>query len=192
MSENKNGSLRPDGFSASIPVGPISLGGTYYWNPGSPTAPTMTLTGGLGVGGGGLHTVFLRKGMTSQDSLGYGASADIAPTVFPSVVVNGSIPDESGTPKPWNAKVSSVESGIGLPGFAATYTTTPQQIADFLSKSIFSPAMGPEDELSPFVRSLRSGVGTIGASNSAPIPFTGLSSRPSKATKLPVVDLGPL
>jgi hypothetical protein len=73
------------------------------------------------------------------------------------------MPDENGIPQPWNARVSSVEAGIGLPGFAGTYTTTPQQVADFLRKYVFvSPAMGPQDELPPFARTLQSGVGTVG------------------------------
>ena len=77
MSANENGNPRPDGFSASLPLGPIGIGGTYYWNPGSPKAPAFTLTGGLGMGGGGLHAIFLRKGMTSSDTLGYGANANV-------------------------------------------------------------------------------------------------------------------
>src|SRR5688500_15794651 len=105
------------------------------------------------MGGAGLRSVFLRKGMTSSDTLGYGASAHAG--FAPSVGVNVSIPDENGIPLPWNAAVTSVEAGAGLPGFAGTYTATPQQIADFLAKYIFPPAMGPQDELSPFVRSLQ-------------------------------------
>jgi len=73
MTENEKGNARADGASVSIPIGPIGgISGTYYWNPGSPTAPAVTLTGGLGMGGGGAHLVFLRKGMTSKDTLGYG------------------------------------------------------------------------------------------------------------------------
>jgi len=77
MPVNENKNPRPNGVSASIPIGPIGIGGTYYWSPGSPTAPSVTVTGGLGVGGGGAHLVFLRKGMTSNDTLGYGATANI-------------------------------------------------------------------------------------------------------------------
>jgi hypothetical protein len=172
MSVNENGNLRPDGVSVSLPF----VGGTYYWNPGSPSAPAVTLTGSLGVGGVGLHSVFLRNGMTSADTLGYGATANIAPTIFPSATVNASIPDENGIPQPWNAKVSSVEAGASLPGFAATYTATPQQITDFVNRHIFGPATGPNDELSPFERTLQSGVGTIGQNNTeSPVRF--LSSR---------------
>lgn len=117
MAVNENGNLRPDGVLLTLPF--FGLGGTYYWNPGAPAAPNVTLTGGLGMGGGGVHAVFLRKGMTSQDSLGYGATANIAPTILPSVTINGSIPDESGIPQPWNAKVSSIEAGVGLPGLVS-------------------------------------------------------------------------
>ena len=44
MSENENGNPRPDGFSVSVPLvgSPVGIGGTYYWNPGSPTAPSVT------------------------------------------------------------------------------------------------------------------------------------------------------
>jgi hypothetical protein len=34
-----------------------------------------------------------------------------------------------------------------------------------------SPAMGPEDELSPFTRTLRSGVGTVGPATAPPIRY---------------------
>jgi hypothetical protein len=168
MAANGKGNPRPDGLSVTLPF--IGLGGSYYWNPGSATAPAFTLTGGLGIGGGGAHAVFLRPGMTSTDTLGYGASADIS-AVVPSVAINGSIPDKYGMPLPWKAKVSSVGAGIGLPGFAATYTATPHQISD----AIVSPAGGPQDELSPFVRTLQSGHGTIGQSAEPPVRF--LSSR---------------
>jgi hypothetical protein len=168
MPENEKVNRRPDGLSVTLPF--VGIGETYYWNPGSPTAPALTLTGGLGMGGGGVHSVFLRNGMTSSDTLGYGASADIS-AVGPSVVVNGSIPDKYGIPQPWKARVSSIGAGVGLPGFAGTFTATPQQIAD----AIVSPAGGPQDELSPFVRTLQSGVGTIGQSNQPPVRF--LSSR---------------
>src|SRR5690348_2503791 len=95
MAATENGNPRPDGVSIAIPLypTPISIGGTYYWNPGSPTAPSVTLSGGLGYGGGGVEGVFLRKGMTSQDTLGYGATGT-ASTVFASATVNVSIPDQ--------------------------------------------------------------------------------------------------
>jgi hypothetical protein len=171
MSGNENGNLRPDGFSVSVPLGPIGIGGTYYWNPGSPTAPNLTLTGSLGIGGGGAHLVFLRKGMTSSDGLGYGATANLS-TIVPSVTANASIPDENGFPQPWKAKVSSIEAGIGIPGVAGTYTATPRQVANILTKYGFiSRAMGPDDQLSPFVRTLQSGAGTIGQNAEPPIRF---------------------
>lgn len=175
MSENENGNPRPDGFSVSMPIGRLfGIGGTWYWNPGASNAPAVTLTGSLGMGGGGLHTVFLRKGMTSQDTLGYGATANIAPTIFPSATVNASIPDKGGLPQPWNAKISSTEAGISRPGFAATYTVTPQQAADALK--FIRPAMGPNDELPPFVRTLQSSAGTVGENAGAP-PVRFLGSR---------------
>ena len=200
---NENGSARPDGYSAAAPLwGPFGISGTYYRNPGSTTAPSLTVTGSLGVNPGfGLHSVFLRKGMTSEDTLGYGATANIS-AGLPSLTVNASIPDENGIPLPWKAKVSSIEAGIGSPGSsgAITYTSTPQEIADFLvthgvigaarigsvlprevltrsypSVHVISPAMGPDDELSPFARTLRSGIATIGETSESPVRF--LNSR---------------
>lgn len=191
---------RPDGWSFSIPLRPfpVGIGGAYYSNPGSPAAPPVTLTGSLGFGtsGQGLHSVFLRKGMTSEDTLGYGASGNLS-SIVPSVTVNASIPDENYIPQPWKAKVSSVEAGASTPGAAAalTYTWTPRQIADFLARhglvgpglleslpapGLFGPAssaMGPEDELSPFARTLRSGVGGIGAPSVAPVGHLSPSER---------------
>jgi hypothetical protein len=130
--------------------------------------------------------------MTSQDTLGYGATGT-ASTVFPSATVNVSIPDEHGIPQPWNARVSSVESGAAIPGFGVNYTVTPRQIADFVSTHgligaarlssalhqealaaphpsmhFISPAMGPDDELPPFFRMLRTGHATIGQPTSPP------------------------
>jgi hypothetical protein len=132
--------------------------------------------------------------MTSEDTLGYGVSGNLS-SIAPSVTVNASIPDENHIPYPWKAKVSSIEAGVGTPGasVAATYTWTPQQIADFLIKHGLAgldllkrlpapglvgpatPAMGPDDELSPFARTLRSGVGTVGTPTVPPIRY--LSSR---------------
>jgi len=199
MTDNTKRETRwPDGWSGSIALRPfpIGIGGTYYSNPGSPTAPRATVTGSLGFGtsGQGIHRVFLRKGMTSEDTLGYGVSGNLS-SIVPSVTVNASIPDENFIPYPWKAKVSSIEAGVGTPGASAavTYTWTPQQIADFLIKHGMagldllkrvpapgpmgpaSPAMGPEDELSPFARTLRSGVGTVGPATTPPIRY--LSSR---------------
>ena len=73
--------------------------------------------------------------------------------------------------------MTTVEAGIGTPNAspAVTATYTPQQIADFISTYLIPSAMGPEDELSPFARTLRSGVGTIGPATAPPIRY--LSSR---------------
>lgn len=175
MSANKNGNLRPDGVSASLPLfGPFGISGSYYWNPGAPTAPAITLTGSLGLDsrlrGLGLHAAFLRKGMTSQDTMGYGLTGNIS-TGVPSVTVNASIPDENGIPQPWKAKVSSIEAGISPPGasVAATYTITPQHIADFLTRYILRPAASPHNELSPFT--LQDGVGKVGQASQPPVGF---------------------
>ena len=55
--------------------------------------------------------------------------------------------------RPWKTRVTSVEAGIGTPNASPAFTTTytPQQIADFLTKYLFSPASGPEGK-SAFVR----------------------------------------
>ena len=47
MAATESGNARPDGVSASY--GPI--GGAYYWNPGSPSAPHVTITRRYGVAG---------------------------------------------------------------------------------------------------------------------------------------------
>jgi hypothetical protein len=174
MGVNENGNLRPDGFSISL--GPV--GGTYFWNPGSPTAPSVTLTGTRGLGGGGLQGVFLRPGKTSLDTLGYGATGT-ASTIFPSATVNASIPDSHGIPQPLNAQVTSVESGIALPGFGTTYTATPQQVAARIADMVhlITPAMGPDDELPPFFRMLRTGHATVGPPVSPPVSFLSPSQQ---------------
>jgi hypothetical protein len=115
--------------------------------------------------------------MTSGDTLGHGVTGNVS-TIIPSVSVNTSIPDENDIPQPWNAKISSIEAGIGSPGTSAavTYTWTPRRIADFLNKyGYVAPAMGPQDELSPFARNLQSAVGMVGESSAPPVRF--LSSR---------------
>jgi hypothetical protein len=194
MAVQKNGNLWPDGLSLSwtpsFPgVGLVGVGGTYYWNPGSDNAPPLTFTGMYGRGrdvsrlgqpltSGNVGFVFRRNGMTSADTLGYGTTSNVS-TLLPSVTVNTSIPDENGIPQPTKNKVSSIEAGISNSigaSTAATYTATPQQIADFLIKyGWVTPAMGPQDELSPIVRTLQSGVGTVGQSSRPPVRF--LSSR---------------
>ena len=94
MADNIERRVRwPDGWSVSLPLPlPVGIGETYYSNPGSPTAPRATVTGTVGFGksGQGLHSVFLRNGMTSEDTLGYGASANLS-SIVPSVTVNGSM-----------------------------------------------------------------------------------------------------
>src|SRR5882757_3507779 len=123
MGVRENGRLWPDGFSLSwtpsIPGLKAGVSGTYYWNPGSSTAPRATISGMLGYGrdvlsvgrglGGGL--VFLRNGMTSADTLRYGTSSNVSDLV-PSVTVNSSIPDENYIPQFGKTKVSSIEAGI--------------------------------------------------------------------------------
>jgi hypothetical protein len=80
----------PDGASLSLPFPYGRVGGTYYWNPGSSTAPHWTFTRSFGLPGAGAHVTFLRKGMTSSDTLGQGLSGGVS-TVFPSVNLNGTI-----------------------------------------------------------------------------------------------------
>lgn len=114
--------------------------------------------------------------MTSQDTLGTGLSGNVS-TILPSVTLNGTIPDDGGLiPKPWKTRVTSVEAGIGTPhGASMTNTFTPQQAADFLAKFIFgvTPAMGPDDELLPFARRLRTGSGSVGAPSAPAIKYLG-------------------
>jgi hypothetical protein len=164
MAEQERRVRCPDGVSVSTPaLGLIpGLGRTYYSNPGSPTAPQVTWTLRRGLGGGGFHAVFLGNGMTSEDTLGSGATANMGFGV--NTNLNASIPDLR---QPWNMKVSSVEGGLGLPGFAVTQTYTPQQIADWM----ISRGMGPQDELTPFERSLQSKNASIGPNAEPAVPF---------------------
>jgi hypothetical protein len=123
--------------------------------------------------------------MTSADTLGYGTSSNVS-TMVPSVTLNSSIPDKNHIPQFGKTKVSSIEAGIGDSigaSTAATYTWTPQQAADFLAKYLFtSPAMGPQDELSPFARTLQSGVGTVGRpTTTSPLSPTRRQTRSSRA-----------
>lgn len=159
----------PDGVSISTPSMGMwpGIGGTYYFNPGSPSAPRLTLTQRRGMGRGGLRAVFLGNGMTSQDTLGAGATGNAGAGA--NATVNASIPDIG---QPWKMRVSSVEGGVGLPGFAVTQTYTAQQIADWINKYIFPPAMDPQDdELSPFARMLQTKNGSVGANTKPAIPF---------------------
>jgi len=196
MSETKNGDLRPDGFSASLVpsisrLGVLGLSGTYYWNPGSDDSPSFTVTGIAGGGkdvnssefkglpgllgllgraGFGAGPVFLRSGMTSKDTLGRGITSNVS-TMIPSDTVNSSFPDGS-----LLARVSSIESGVSsnIGSYeAGTYTVNGRQIGD----ALITPAMGPEDELSPFTRTLQSGVGMVGRAAIPPIRFLSSRSR---------------
>lgn len=104
---------------------------------------------------------------TSQDTLGAGAAANAGVGV--NATVDARIPDIR---RPWKMKVSSIEGGVGLPGFAVSQTYTPRQIADWINKHLFPPAMDPQDdELSPFARTLRSENGGVGANIKPAIPF---------------------
>ena len=188
-------------WTPSLPrIGQIGIGGTYYWSPGSDAAPSWTFTGMYGRGrdvwrigpplaslNGGF--VFRRGGMTSADSLGYGTTTNVS-TGLPSVTLNTSIPDEDGVPLPAKNNVSSIEAGLSNSigaSRAFTYTVTPQQIANFMMRyglaaaekgpqyvgpfGPVTPAMGPDDELSPFARTLHSDVGAVGAPTEAPVRY---------------------
>ena len=73
------------------------------------------------------------------------------------------------------ASDGSIGIGIGTPGFGASYgfgPYTPQQLAALLIRyGLVTPAMGPQDELSPFERSLQSKSGSIGAKAAPAAPF---------------------
>ena len=62
--------------------------------------------------------------------------------------------------------MTSVEAGIGTPNASPAFTTTytPQQIADFLTKYLFSPASGPEGK-SAFVRDSAAAAGVPSRNN---------------------------
>ena len=196
MSDRENGNHGPNGFSVSIVpairrLGVGGLSGTYYWNPGSPDSPSFTVTGIAGMGkdvnstgyrfpgilgllsrlGLGAGPVFLRDGMTSKDTLGPGITANQS-TMIPSVAINSTFPRDKGGPPRVTSIEGGVSSNIGTYR-AGTYTASGQQIADTLAKvgSPITPAMGPDDELSPFARTLRSGVGTVGAPSEPPVRY---------------------
>ncbi len=175
MTVNERKVRWPDGVSVSLPVPFGRVGGTYYWSPGAVDAPHFTVTRSFGLPGAGANVVFRRQGMTSSDTLGPGISGNVS-TAFPSVSVNGTIPsDGSLIPRPWKSRVTTIEAGIGSPNAsgAATTTYTPEQIA----AHIFSPAAGPNDELSPFERAVRTGVGSVGATREAPVRYLGRSQQ---------------
>lgn len=154
----------PDGWSGSVPFPGGRVGGTYYLNPGSPSAPRITLTRSLGMPGAGLNAVFLRQGMTSSDTLGPGLSGNVS-TILPSVSLNGTIPDND-VLRPWKSRVTTIEAGIGTPNAspALTATYTPQQIADFLTRYVFPPPSGPGGK-GVFVRDSAAGAGVASRNN---------------------------
>lgn len=136
----------PDGLALSLPLPWGRIGGTYYWNPGAPAAPPLTVTRSYGVPGAGLETVFLAPDVTSKDTLGYGLSGNVS-TGIPSVTLNSTFPrDGDPTGRPGRPKVTSVGAGVGTfnasPALTATYT--PEEIADFLRTYLFPPTSGPE------------------------------------------------
>lgn len=97
------------------------------------------MTNSSGLPGAGLNAVFLRKGMTSNDTLGPGFSANVS-TILPSVTLNGTIPFDGR----YFPRVTSVEAGIGTPSASAAFTGTftPGQVAKLLRINNLSP--GPE------------------------------------------------
>ena len=104
--------------------------------------------------------------MRSKDTLGPGATANQS-TMSPSVTMNYTVPrDRLAWPR-----TTSIEGGVSsIIGTyrAGTYTVSGQQIGD----AVVTPAMGPEDELSPFARTLQSGVGTVGQNSTSPTRFS--------------------
>jgi len=195
MAEQRDRIRWPDGayvsYTPSFPkLGLLGLGGTYYWNPGTPEAPSATVTGmwgggrnverfplGPALGPLNFGVTYLRGGMTSADTLGAGTTSNVS-TILPSVSLNSSVPIENKLPRLDKARVSSIDAGLsGSIGTstASTYTATLQEVADFISSYLIPPAMGPHDELSPFARTLTSGVGTVGPVTVPPIRY--LSSR---------------
>jgi len=184
MAESQNKVRWPDGASLSLPIPFGRIGGTYYWSPGSPTAPHLTLTRSFGMPGAGLNAVFLRQGTPSNDTLRSGVSGNVS-TILPSVTLDGTVPENgSYIPRPWKSGVTAVEAGIGTPNVSAaiTATYTPQQIADFMSRYLLTPAMGPNDELSSFARTLRSGFAAVDAPSEPTVAYLGPRSQASFGT----------
>ncbi|NPU12306.1 hypothetical protein HL666_16150 [Bradyrhizobium sp. 83002] len=110
-----------------------------------------------------MHLIHLRKGMSSEDTLRFGASINV-----PSFSVNATIPDESGVPLPWKAKVSSIGVGAAIPGVGVNFTATPAQVAAFIRKYILNPVMGAGSQSSA----------PGGVPQSAPIRFERDAERP--------------
>ncbi|CCE04621.1 hypothetical protein BRAS3843_110004 [Bradyrhizobium sp. STM 3843] len=129
LSVNKNGNLRADGISLSVPTLFGRLGGTYYWNPGAPGTPPFTVTRSLGGPGFGAHPVHLRPGLSSQDTLGKGITGNLSVGI-PFVSVSGVTPHGWQSPGKAKAKETVVEWGIGSPNAspALTETWTPAQM----------------------------------------------------------------
>jgi hypothetical protein len=190
MPKRQDGNPRPNGFSISVVpsiprLGVGGLSGTYYWDPGPDDSPSFTLTGVAGPGvdnnsagfpllgllgrlGVRAGPVFLSKGVTSKDTLGPGMTANQS-TMIPSVTMNSTKPRDGLAPR-----VTSIESGVSSnmgTYRAGTYTVSGTQIGD----ALITPAMGPQDELPPFTRTLQSGLGTVGQNDQPPVRF--LSSR---------------
>jgi hypothetical protein len=189
MSDRQNANPRPNGFSVSLVpsfgrLGVAGLSGTYYWDPGPNDSPSFTMTGVAGSGvdnnsagfpllgllgrlGVRAGPVFLGKGTTSKDTLGAGVTANQS-TMIPSVTMNYTKPRDG-----W-PRVTPIEGGVSsnLGTYrAGTYTVSGRQIGD----ALITPAMGPEDELPPFTKTLQSGLGTVGQNDQPPVRF--VSSR---------------
>lgn len=173
----------PDGASASLPTPVGRIGGTYYWNPGSPTAPQFTLTLSRGSPGLGANAVFLRQGMTSSDTLGYGVSGTVS-TILPSVTLNSTAPsNDCSIPQPLKTRVTSVETGIAWPPVSAAITSTysPQKIVDFLTRHFpyGKPYDPPSDKV--MVRDSAAAARIPGRSNVFEYGFPEPSSLPPAA-----------
>ncbi|WP_375775794.1 hypothetical protein ACE103_28650 [Bradyrhizobium sp. ma5] len=176
MAENERKIRWPDGVSLSLPrpLLPGRIGGTYYWSPGADSAPHFTVTNSSGLPGAGVNAVFLRKGMTSSDTLGPGVSANVS-TILPSVTLNGTVPFGGN----YTPRVTTVEAGIGTPNASPAFTTTftPHQVAEFL-RTYDRPPPSPEWRRA-FVRDSAAAAGVPSRNNvfeyGYPDPDGGLS-----------------
>ena len=97
---------------------------------------------------------------------GTGASAGYSPD--PEGFLTGTSVSGSFGRRPIRTNVgasdSSIGVGIGTPGFGATYGWGPYNLDQLINLLMgITPAMGPQDELTPFQRSLQSANGHIGA-----------------------------
>jgi hypothetical protein len=109
--------------------------------------------------------------MTSQDTLGYGATADFGLGQIATVNVN--IRNKDRMPGPSNMKVASIEAGASLPGLCRHKNLYASADRGFLNRFIFHPASRGQDELSPFERSLRSGLATVNQPSHPPVGLLG-------------------